>query len=79
MNLRDFLTILGLCLLAAGPVLKEHVNSVPVYVTGEIFLVIGPVLVGYRALSKDPVAVNSVPAKPLPNPQDFEQQAAPPL
>lgn len=53
LNLRNILTIIGLTFLAVGPVLMHHVDSATVYLFGEIMIALGPVLIGYRAITKD--------------------------
>lgn len=51
MNVRDILTLVGLGFLAVGPVLMHHVG--PLYTVGEVITALGPVLIGYRALTSN--------------------------
>lgn len=53
MSIRNILTLIGLCMLAAGPVLMHHVPSSAIYTVGEVLCALGPVLIGYRTISKD--------------------------
>lgn len=53
MKTRDILTLIGVSLLAVGPVLMHHVDSTAIYLAGELCTVLGPVLMGARALLSD--------------------------
>lgn len=51
MNPRDILSLAGACLLAVGGFLSQQpINSTPWWV-GQIFVIIGPILMATRALT----------------------------
>lgn len=66
MNLRDILTLIGTILTSLGPTLLTVGKSETAFWAGTVCSIVGPILLGNRAVIKDPNAAAKLAAEQTP-------------